>query len=272
MLKRTAVLGSLICLFALVGAAAQDAPVRLDLVLNEAAPESPDIRLVTLKEGYLLLLHVSGGNARVMFPGKPMASPALAGGEYNLDRLGADLPAAYGRGGIIVAAWSDTPIRTREFVRYGHWAISELNRSAFLADPTAATIALARRLGATPEAATVAYGSVADALYQEDVASHRFRTGPGDDLDWKVYQNLVRIMGRCPSGTRDITGAREFCSRPATISSRPSLSPITTMTRPEPANSPSRPQYSPPPAATRPPAQPPRASTPPASSGTRTPL
>lgn len=270
MLKRVAVLGSLICMLVPVSAPAQNGSVRLDLIQSEEHPESPDIRLITPRNGYLLLLHVSGGNARVMFPGKPTATSALPGGEYNLDRLGADFPAAYGRGGIMVAAWSETPIRTREFVRYGHWAISDLNKSAFRADAAAATIALASRLGATPEAVTVEYGMVGTATFQGEVASRGYRLGPESNLDWKVYQNLFRILGQCSRG-RDVTGAREYCSV-LSPPPRSSLVPVTTMLRPEPRDPPTRPQYSPPPANTRPMAQPPRPSTPPASTGTRKPL
>lgn len=276
MFRRTAVVAGVLFGVAPFSVPAQDAPLRLELVFQEEDPRAADIRLVTPSDGYLLLLHVSGGSARVMFPAKPGSSSALASGEYNLDRLGTDLPWANGRGaGILVAAWSETPIRTNEFVRYGHWAVSDLSRRAFTEDPAAATIALATKLGATPGmAVAVEYGSVARSVggESENLAIRRIRRDGSDNYDWLVYQNLARIQGTCPSGTRDVTGAREFCSPPPPPPRERSLRPIAPVPTSEPGERPSRPVYSPPPANPPPSIAPTRPATPPPSSGGKRPL
>jgi hypothetical protein len=173
-----------------------------------------DLRLVTPADGYVLMLQVVDGEARVMFPDRPGASAALRGGEFNLEQLGARIPYANGRqGGEIVAIWSETPIRTEEFVRYGHWAISTLNRREFREDPTAATIRLATRLGASSgTAASVEYGG-GDLVPRDTLRAGTYR-GDGESYEWKVYRNLVRIQAGCPVGSRNATGSgeREYCA------------------------------------------------------------
>jgi hypothetical protein len=217
MLRPLTVLAS--CLIASTSPAAlvgQAEPLRLALVQDEEASNSPDIRLVTPDDGYLLLVHVVGGRVGILYPGKPTVSPALAAGEYNLARLAAGRPWDLGRGGTIVAAWSATPIRTRDFVRYGHWALSEIDRTEFRADPEAATLALATRLGASPAALSASVEYAGPALWETRSAYGRGQTYRGDTLDLavKVWRNYARIQGICPSGTRDVTGAREVCSPP----------------------------------------------------------
>ena len=239
----------------------------MELVYQGEDQPAPDIRLVTPADGYLLLVHVISGTARVMFPVKPGASAALPAGEYNLRRLGTELPFSAGvRAGIVVAAWSVSPIRTGEFVRYGHWAVSDLSRQAFFSDPAGATIALATKLGATPGmAVAVEYGSVAgDQEKSEEVAVRNYRSGRSSQ-EWLVYQNLSGITANCPAGTRDVTHAGEACSQtyspPPPRSKRPPLLPTQ-----EPEERSTRPVYSPPPA-NPPPAAAPRPVTPPPSGG-----
>lgn len=263
MLKKLA--GITVCLLGLgpAGLSAQ-APLHLSMAEMPGEDDSPDIRLVTPASGYLILLHVSGRSVRVMFPGRPSASAELAAGEYDLDRLNADRPWGFGRGGTIVAAWSATPIRTRELVRYGHWAVSDLNRDDFKADPVHATIHLARRLGATEEVLTVSvdYRSAVSGAYH---ASHQPGIIGGDDLTWRAYQNFARLQRLCPSGTRDVTGAGETCSSPSTARRTPRRSaPLPEYQPPDPPN---RPIYAPAPVARPLPAAEPRPSTPPPPSG-----
>jgi hypothetical protein len=231
MLRKTAILaGSVVLLVTPPHLAAQDAPIRLEL--NEVAfrPEPAHVRLVIPSDGYLMLLHVADGGVHVMFPVKPGGSAALAAGDYTLDQLDIDLPFDNGRrAGILVAAWSPTLIRTDKFVRYGHWAVSDLSRKAFSQDPAVATIELITRLGATPGSVAAAeYGSIRSVgVPQETVSlSYAAATNP-DDYPWKVIQNLIRMDGRvlCPSGTRDVTGAGEACTGPP---DRPRSSPRAT--------------------------------------------
>jgi hypothetical protein len=272
MFRQAAVLaGGLLGLLASRPLMAQDAALRLELVQGEQ-PRTRDISLVTSRDGYLLLLHVASGSVRVMFPVKPGASSIFPSGEYNLDRLGGEIPWANGRGaGIIVAAWSESLIRTDEFVRYGHWAVSDLNRRAFIEDPAAATIALATRLGATPgAAAAVEYGSIgasSQGAPSENQAIRTIRQDGSGSLEWLVYQNLIRIQGRCPSGTRDVTGSGEYCSAPQEAPRASPLRPVTDLPRTEPADRPSRPVYRPPPVNPPPAAAPSRPATPPPSGG-----
>ena len=273
MFRQAAVLaGSLVTLLAPMPATAQDPALRLELVQKQGDSPYRDLRLVTSRDGYLLVLHVSSGSVRVMFPTKPGAASGLSSGEYDLDRLGTEMPWANGRGaGIIVAAWSPTPIRTGDFVRYGHWAVSDLSRRAFTEDPAAATIALMTRLGATPgAAATVEYGSVAAPRVSappQEVAVRVVRQDRSDNQVWLVYENLFRIQGICPWGTRDVTGARESCSSPEDLSRRTPYRPTSDMPPPAPAEPPRRPIYTPPPASPPPPAVTSRPATPPPSGG-----
>lgn len=270
MLRPTAVLAGLLFVVAPLSAPAQDAPLRMELVYQGEDQPIPDIRLVTPSDGYLLLLHVIGGTARVMFPVKPGSSAALASGEYNLSRLGTKMPFAQGRpAGIVVAAWSKTPIRTGEFVRHGHWAVSDLSRDAFTYDPAGATIDLATKLGATPGmAVAVEYGSVAE--YREesdDLAIRNYRSDGRDNQEWLVVQNLIRITGNCPAGTRDVTGAGEACYSPPSPPRERALRPVTGMPTSQPVERPGRPLHSPPAANPPPAAAPPRPATPPPSGG-----
>jgi hypothetical protein len=235
-------------------------------------PEPADVRFVTPRDGHLMLVHVANGNVRVMFPVKTGGSSAIAAGSYTLDQLGVRIPWANGRGaGVLVAAWSPTPIRTDRFVRYGHWAVSQLDRKAFLEDPAVATIELVTQLGATPgSVASVEYGSIRSVADSWETGSRSYVASRGDDYPWKVYQNLLRIQGpaRCASGTRDVTGAGEFCSpppepprsaprvrreqEPVDVPSRPPIAPAaprSSSSSPPPAPSP----VTPPPAERRPP-------------------
>jgi hypothetical protein len=263
MLRTTAVLaGSAFAWLAPLAVAAQDAPLRLEISENEYAPRLRDIRLVAPGDGYLMVLHVTGGQARVMFPAKVGGSSAIARGDYTLDRLDVNVPYVFGKGGgIIVAAWSPSRIRTEDFVRYGHWAVSNLDRGGFSADPAVATIKLATQLGATGGAvAAVEYGSIRTAPHE--MISHTYVRDPTDNYQWRVYQNLVRIQGPlpCPAGTRDVTGAGESCSSSA--DSRRSAPRARPVQEREPPYVPPRPLQAPdairsspstPPAASRPP-------------------
>ena len=245
MLRSTAVLaGSAFAWLAPLAVAAQDAPLRLEISTNEYAPRLSDIRLVAPGDGYLMVLHVAGGRVRVMFPRKVGGSSAIAGGDYTLDRLDVNVPYVFGKGGgIIVAAWSPSRIRTEEFVRHGHWAVSDLDRGAFSADPAVATVELATQLGATRGAvAAVEYGAVGTAPEQ---VIRTYVRDPRDNYQWRVYQNLVRIQGPlpCPAGTRDVTGAGESCSSPA--DSRRSAPRARPAQVGEPAYVPPRPLQSP---------------------------
>jgi hypothetical protein len=269
MLRKSAGLaGSVILLAAAFPLAAQESSLRLEVEEVAVKPEPSQVRLVTPEDGYLMLLHVADGGVRVMFPLKIGGSPALPAGHYTLDRLGIDMPWDNGRNaGMIVAAWSPTPIRTGEFVRYGHWAVSELSRRAFKEDPAGAAIELVTRLGATPGAvAAVEYGSIRTMAASRETSSRTYSRASGDDYSWKVIQNLIRIEGRanCPSGTRDVTGAGESCSRlsdqprnfprvapsaePAYVPPHPLQSPATARSA---ASSPPVTPSSPPPAAER---------------------
>ena len=269
MLRQTAVLAGLLVVVAPLSVPAQDAPLRMELVYQGKGQPERDIRLVTPSDGYLLLVHVISGTAHIMFPVKPGGSAALPAGEYNLRRLGTELPFSNGaRAGIVVAAWSASPIRTGEFVRYGHWAVSDLSRRAFLADPAGATIDLATKLGATPGmAVAVEYGSVAgEQVVADNPAVRNYRSDRLVTQEWLVYQNLIRITGNCPAGTRDVTGAGEACSSPPSPPRERALRPVTSMPTSEPVERPTRPVSSPPPV-NPPPAAAPRPETPPPSGG-----
>lgn len=248
MLRKTAVLvGSTTLLLPSLHLTAQNPPLRLELANVAAKPQAGDVRLVTPGDGYLMLLHVVGGRVRVIFPVKTGGPSALHAGDYTLDQLGIDMPWDHGRSaGVIVAAWSPTVIRTHEFVRYGHWAVSDLSRKAFTADPAIATIDLVTRLGATPGAvASVEYGSIGGVAAPVETASRSYAPRNADDYPWKVYQNLVRILNNCPSADWDLNGepcaARQVSPRP----SRHAASPEEPGQ--EPGDRPGRPVYNPPP-------------------------
>lgn len=259
MLRTTLLAGSLVVLASLP-AAAQATPLQLAIIQNDSAPNERDIQLVVPADGYLLMLQTVDGDVRVMFPVKPGSSSELHAGEYDLARLHTKIPYANGRSrGEIVAVWSKTPIRTEDFVRYGHWATTSLNRQEFKRDATSATIDLATSLGGSSGmAASVEYGR--GVTYQDTVQVSSYR-GDGEPLEWKVYRNLVRIQSNCPVGTRDVSGSGEYCSAP---SERPRSSPKRTAD-PEQVYVPPRPLQAPaatrstppPPPATRPATPPP---------------
>ena len=259
MLREILLAGSLVV--AALPAAAQDTPLQLAIIQGDNAPNERDIKLVVPADGYLLMLQTVDGDVRVMFPVQPGSSAALRAGEYDLAQLHTKIPYANGRSrGEIVAVWSKTPIRTEDFVRYGHWATTSLSRREFKRDATSATIDLATRLGGSSGmAASVEYGR--GMTYEDTVHVSSYR-GDGEPLEWKVYRNLVRIQGNCPVGTRDVIGSGEYCSAP---SERPRSSPKRTAD-PEPVYVPPRPLQAPaatrsspppPPPATRPAAPPP---------------
>lgn len=167
-------------------------------------------------------------------------------------------PWSFGRGGTIVAVWSATPIRTREFVRYGHWAVNDLDRDEFRTDPVQATRQLAHRLGATTEVLTVSV-DYRTAVSGESYATRQPGITRGDDQGWRVVENLARIQRRCPPGTRDVTGAGETCSSPSPARrSSPRRAILPEYQQPNPTH---RPVYDPVPAYPSPAAQP-RPSTP----------
>ena len=254
MLRKTAVLaGSAILVLAPLHLAAQDAPLRLELASVTGKLHADNMRLVTPGDGYLMLLHVASGRVHVMFPVTTGGPSALPAGDYTLDRLGIDMPWANGLGpGVIVAAWSPTLIRTNEFVRYGHWAVSDLSRKAFTADPAVATIDLVTRLGATPGAvASVEYGSIRTFGAPRETASRSYAPGNADDYPWKVYQNLFRILSNCPSADRDLNG--EPCGRREPLYPGRRIAPPAEPEQ-EPVDRPGRPVYSPPPPVTPTPA------------------
>jgi hypothetical protein len=238
--------GCLIGALSPVAVPAQDAPLGLSLVQDEDGTRSLDLRLVTPADGHLLLLHIVRGDVRVMFPGKPASSSALPAGEYNLDRLSAEKPWAFGRGGTIVAAWSAAPIRTGELVRYGHWAVSDLDKGSFRSNPTVAGLELARSLGGDPSTLSVSVEYDGPALTATRSAYASGQTYRGDTLDLavKVWRNYARIQGICPSGTRDVTGAREFCTAPS--APRRAVRQIV-IPESEPPAPPARVLYAPPP-------------------------
>ena len=268
--RSAVVAGSVVLMAAPLHLRAQDAPVRLEMIETAYRPEPSEVRLMTPTDGYLMLVHVANGKVRVLFPIRTGGSSAIAGGDYTLDQLGISIPWANGRGaGVIVAAWSPTPIRTDQFVRYGHWAVSDLERKAFLEDPAVATIELVTRLGATPGSVTsVEYGSIRTVSEPRVTASRSYFASNRDDYPWKVYQNLIRIQGpaRCSAGSRDVTGAGESCSappEPPRSSPRRVVEPASVYDPPRPLQSPaSRAAPSPPPPASRP-ATPPPAERPP---------
>jgi hypothetical protein len=262
-MSKRVVLFGLLGLSAPVVLPAQDTPLQLALVQEPDASRPLDVQLATPGDGYLLLLHVIDGSVRVMFPGKPTATSALPAGEYNLERLSADEPWAFGRGGTIVAAWSATPIRTGELVRYGHWAVRDLNREDFRADPKAAAVALARRLGGDPAALAVSveYDGPDLSLNRSAYSSQQPYRGDTVDLAVKVIRNLLQIQGNCPSGTRP-TISGEYCTPPR---ERPRGTPPPREA--PPVDQPARPIYAPPVTSPPPPATPARSTTPPPPSG-----
>jgi hypothetical protein len=211
-----------------------------------------------------MLVNVVNGKVQVLFPIRTGGSSAIAGGDYSLDQLGINIPWVNGLGaGVIVAAWSPTPIRTDQFVRYGHWAVSDLERKAFLEDPAVATIELVTRLGATPGSVTsVEYGSIRTVAEPRETASRSYFASNRDDYPWKVYQNLIRIQGpaRCSSGSRDVTGAGEVCSgppEPPRSSPRRVVEPAPVYDAPSSLQSPAATRAAPPPPAPRPVTPPP---------------
>lgn len=234
--------------------------------MMESETSRQDIRLVTDAPGYLLLLHVAGGRARVMYPGKTTRPSSLPAGEYDLKALDADLPWHYERGGIIVATWSKTPIRTGEFVHHGHWAVGELNKTAFLSDAMQASINLATRLGASEDlqAASVEYNGGGTVTGAETLA-HGRRSGMerAESIESLVYRNLVRIQGKCPAGSRDVDGAGETCRRPEDLRNRPS---VVRKPLPDPAPPSNRPIYTPPAGRVQPAAPAPQRTSPPPAS------
>ena len=237
------------------GISAQDAPLQLAVIQNEKAPWGQDIKLVVPADGYVLLIQSVDGEVHVMFPARPGSSAALPAGAYNLSRLNTTIPYANGRRyGEMVAIWSQTPIQTAEFVRYGHWATGSLSRQEFKRDPVSATIDLAARLGAgSGMAASVEYGR--DVIAYDDTLPVSRYQGSGDNQVWLVYQNLARIQGRCPEGTRDVIGSGEYCSAP---SERPRSAP-RRIAEQEPVYVPPRPLQSPATARPAPPPPPPAA-------------
>ena len=246
MLRRsTVVAGSVVLMAAPLHLPAQDAPLRLEMAETDHRPEPADVRLMTPRDGHLMLVHVANGSVRVMFPVKTGGSSAIAGGNYTLDQLGIRIPWANGRrAGVLVAAWSPTLIRTDQFVRYGHWAVNDLERKAFLEDPAGATIELVTQLGATPgSVASVEYGSIRSIADSRETSSRSYVSSTRDDYPWKVSQNLIRIQGpaRCTSGTRDVTGAGETCSPPP----EPPRSAPRVSRDQEPVDVPSRPPIAP---------------------------
>lgn len=258
MLRTTLLAGSLVFM-ASIPAAAQDTPLQLGIIQDDNAPNERDITLVVPADGYLLMLQAVDGDVRVMFPVKPGSSSELRAGEYDLAELNTKIPYANGRSrGEIVAVWSKTPIRTEEFVRYGHWATTSLSRQEFKRDATSATIDLAARLGGSSGmAASVEYGR--RVTYQDTVHVSSYR-GDGEPLEWKVYRNLVRIQGNCPAGTRDVIGSGEYCSAPARprISPKRTADPEQVYVPPRPVQAPAATRSTPPPPpATRPATPPP---------------
>lgn len=260
MLRAVLFTGSLV-LLAPPAMSAQGTPLELAMVQNAKAPNGRDIKLVVPNDGYLLMLQSVDGAVHVMFPASPGSSTALRAGEYDLAQLKAKIPYANGRHhGDIVAVWSQTPIQTAEFVRYGHWATASLSRQEFKRDPVSATIDLAARLGASSGmAASVEYGQ--DVITYEDTLQVSRYQGSGDNQVWLVYQNLARIQGRCPQGTRDVIGSGEYCSareRPRSAPRRiAEQEPVYVPPRPLQSPAASRPAPPPPPPAARPVTPPP---------------
>ena len=249
--------GGLVILMSATNLEAQQASLKLALTPRAEQSDFQNVRLVTPAQGHLFLLHIANGNVRVMFPGKPSRSPALPEGEYDLKLLDAELPYRYEMGGIILALWSDAPIRTDEFVRHGHWAVNDLSREAFKRNPQAESIALARRLGASPQllAAEVKYNLDSYEARSGDASARGgYARLANDSLSWRVLNNFLRIQGMCPSGSRDVTGAGEYCTVTRVVArpgrSKPAGVPLVE----SPA---SRPVHQPPPMnAPRPEAQP----------------
>ena len=151
MRKNLAILG-----LTLVGCGGLTAPVfaqasSLGLAIaGVPSREAPvPLRVETPADGHLLLLNVrSGGDIRVLFPAEPGTSGYLTAGEYDLDRLNATSVTLKQNGRkTVVAVWSASPLQLEKFTRYGHWAVSDVDRAAFRRDPINASRALVGRLG-----------------------------------------------------------------------------------------------------------------------------
>jgi len=205
--------------FVVIGgvAVAQEADRVLAIEMPSKVPggETAKLSISLPADGHLLLLDVRrNGQVRVLFPRRPIQTSFIPGGEYDLDRLHLATPYSFNHDkGVVVALWSSTPFAYGDFVQYGHWAVTYLPRGEFVANPVLASLALARRMtsNGVRVASTVYDRRPPQIRALDKVETVRYAS---ERWEYREYYNYLRIQNGCPSGTRDRTGAGEYCWAP----------------------------------------------------------
>lgn len=141
---------TLLALSALASAGpGHDAPVRLKLSDNgDYSPgDRARVHVKTAKDGYLLVMRMNAdGSARVLYPLSPGDDGTVDGGtDFEVRGRGDREAFAVGgreSGGVVLAAWSSRPFHTDDWVRKGHWDLTDLTDSTAARDPEAALVSL----------------------------------------------------------------------------------------------------------------------------------
>lgn len=191
---------------------AQEPTLRLALTADSAV--ALPIRVTTGQPGQLLLLRVEGNDVRVLYPAKPGATSFLASGDYDLRSMGANRGASrlWGNPGKIsvVAIWSPEPLNLNKLVRYGHWAVSDLDGDQFQAAPAAAAKELARQLegGDALQVASLNVPGYAPGPTMGRVDPW-FNRDPIAEASRETWRQLSR---ECPAGSARENGGGEVCT------------------------------------------------------------
>ncbi len=213
----------------------------IEMPSNVGGEVTSSLQVTTPSDGHLLLLNVWGdGHLRVLFPRRPSSSSFLRAGHYDFDKISSGSLWRMGGEGTFVAVWSQHEFNYGDFVRYGHWAVSDLNHRQFAEDPAAAVTALVNRMeGQNAKLVTASYDWRPAMIPATELV--RLEKYPRESNRYRELENYLRIQRGCPSGTRDVTGAGEYCTRP-----EPPRRAPTVVSPPEPVYIPPANPQSPP--------------------------
>jgi hypothetical protein len=168
------------------------------------------------EDGYLLLLSVSKGAVRVMFPARPARTARVGAGDYDLASLDASIPYGWStREQTVVALFSRTPFDFSAFARYSHWAVNDLPDDEFRRDPVSASVSLVKRLGAdetlqVASAVSEPFSDSRDMLPMQFISALRSEiVSRYPDAYHNQYPSMPPLV--CSAGSRDVDGVGERC-------------------------------------------------------------